>query len=277
MPTANQATGSESSLSNWAGDYVTDFLGRGRALGKQPYQSYTGPLAAGTSGLQNQAFTGLANLAVPTADMGGFNTQSYTTPGVSQQYMNPYLQAVLEPQIAEARRQAGINRVENAGRMTQAGAYGGSRQAILDAENQRNLTRNLADITGQGYAQAYDVGQNQFNEEQRMNREAQDMTNRYGLDALQQMSDFGGTQRAIEAEGIAADKAQFEDERDYPYNQVQWMQSLLDGLPVASKTLTYEPDDPLTAGMTSASGLLGILSSLGLIPSQPTSTTAGVP
>jgi hypothetical protein len=161
--------------------------------------------------------------------------------------------------------------------MTQAGAYGGSRQAILDAENQRNLTRNLADITGKGYAQAYDVGQTQFNEEQRMNQEAQDMTNRYGLDALQQMSDFGGTQRAIEAEGIAADKAQFEDERDYPYNQVQWMQSLLDGLPVASKTLTYEPDDPLTAGMTSASGLLGILSSLGLIPSQPTSTTAGVP
>ena len=81
MPTANQATGSESSLSNWAGDYVTDFLGRGRALGQAALSKLQGPLAAGTSGLQNQAFTGLANLAVPTADMGGFNTQSYTTPG----------------------------------------------------------------------------------------------------------------------------------------------------------------------------------------------------
>lgn len=53
--------------------------------------------------------------------------------------MNPYLQASLEPQIAEAQRQAQIQQVANASRLNRAGAYGGSRQAIMDSESQRNL------------------------------------------------------------------------------------------------------------------------------------------
>jgi hypothetical protein len=38
-----QQTGTESSLSNWAGPYVTDMLGRGQALANQDYQAYGGP------------------------------------------------------------------------------------------------------------------------------------------------------------------------------------------------------------------------------------------
>jgi hypothetical protein len=66
-PLVGQQTGTESSLSNWAGPYVTEMLGRGQALASQPYQAYTGPLTAGQSGLQTQAFQGLAGLTIPTA------------------------------------------------------------------------------------------------------------------------------------------------------------------------------------------------------------------
>jgi hypothetical protein len=53
----------ESSLSSWAGPYVTDMLGRGQALATQmPYTPYTGPLTPGTSSLQTQAFQGLGAL-----------------------------------------------------------------------------------------------------------------------------------------------------------------------------------------------------------------------
>mgnify|MGYP003141031958 FL=1 len=45
-------TGTESSLSSWAGPYVTEMLGRGKAIASQPYQAYTGPLTAGASNLQ---------------------------------------------------------------------------------------------------------------------------------------------------------------------------------------------------------------------------------
>ena len=263
---AIQPSGTESSLSSWAGDYVTDFLGTGKALAKQPYQGFEGPLTAGTSNLQNKAFSGLAELALPTANMGGFQASSYTTPGVSTRYMNPYLQAVLEPQIAEATRQSDITAAKNRARMTQAGAYGGSRQAILEAENQRNLMRNLADISGKGYADAYDTGRDQFNKEQDVLIDTQDRTNQYGLDALKAIQNAGEEERSIESEGILADKLQFEEERDFPYNRIQWLQRLLEGLPVASKTLSYVPEDPLSAGMGGASGLLGILGSLGLLP-----------
>ena len=55
-PLAGQRTGVESSLSNWAGPYVTEMLGRGQALASMPYQGYTGPLTAGPSSIQQQAF-----------------------------------------------------------------------------------------------------------------------------------------------------------------------------------------------------------------------------
>lgn len=264
-PLLGKESGVESSLSTWAGDYVTDMLGRGKALSKKPYVGYQGPLTAGQSGLQTQGFQGIAGLSMPTAQMGAYTPQSYTDTGVAQQYMNPYLSAVLEPQIAEAQRVADIERTKNASRMTQAGSYGGSRQAILESEGQRNLLRNLADITGTGYAQAYGAGQDQFNVEQDRQRQAQGDTNRYGLDALRQMADFGAEQREIEAQGIAADKQQFEDERDYPYKQLQYAQSLLQGLPVGSKQISYNEASPFSQGMQGMGGVLGLLSSLGII------------
>jgi hypothetical protein len=57
-PLAGQQTGTESSLSNWAGQYVTDMLGKGQALGAAPYQAYTGPLTAGPSAAETAAFQG---------------------------------------------------------------------------------------------------------------------------------------------------------------------------------------------------------------------------
>jgi hypothetical protein len=51
-------TGGESSLSSWAGDYVTSMLGKGQALSNEGYNAYMGPLTAGSSDFQNAAFEG---------------------------------------------------------------------------------------------------------------------------------------------------------------------------------------------------------------------------
>ena len=232
------ATFEESSLSSWAGPYVTEMLGRGQAAASQPYTAYGGPLTAGQSGLQQQAFSGLAGLSVPT-NMGGFNPTSFTSGTTAQNYMSPYMSAALEPQMAEAQRQAEILRVQNAGRLGRAGAFGGSRQAIMESEGQRNLTRNLADIYGEGMQAAYTQGMGQFNTEQDRQMTAQQRTNQYGLDVLGAQQDAGGVQRAIEGQGIAADYAQFQEERDYDKNNTLYMQSLLDGLPLETQTYSY--------------------------------------
>ena len=256
-------TGKESSLSNYVGPYVTEMLGKGSALANEGYNAYMGPLTAGESGLQTQAFEGLGSLALPTDTMGvgGYQPQQFTG-DIAQQYMNPYLQASLDPQIDAARRQSEIDRVNNASRMTKAGSFGGSRQAVLDAENQRALQANLAGITGQGYANAYNQALGQFNTEQDRGMTAQDKINQYGMTGIGALADMGAVQRGIEGEGITADRLQFEEERDFPYKQVQYMQSLLQGLPLASQSVNYEEPGFLQTLSKGASDVEGFLSSL---------------
>ena len=264
-PMAGQQTGAESSLSSWAGPYVTEMLGKGRALANLPYQAYTGPLTAASSALQNQAFSGLASLAIPTAAQTSFTPGSFTTPGTAQQYMSPFLMAALEPQMAEARRQADISRVQQAGRLTKAGAYGGGRQAIMESELDRNLNRNLADITGRGYQDAFTAAQNQFNTEQGRQQSAVNQAQQYGLQALGTQLGAGATQRGITGEGIAADIKQFEEERDYPYKQVQYMQSLLQGLPLATQSYSYQEPSGLTQLLGGTGSILDFLSRMNLL------------
>jgi hypothetical protein len=295
-PLAGQQTSTESALSTWAGPYVTDMLGKGQALSETPYQAYMGPLTAGSSDLQNQAFQGVAGLTLPST-MGGFTpgtfASSYASPpnqnnvGIGsfmqdqinppgmrppmgtnyapnnpnstvQQYMNPYLQASLNPQLAEIRRQADISRMNDAARLTKAGAYGGSRQAVMESEGNRNLATQLAITTGQGYNTAYDKAANQFNTEQALGLQAQGASNQYGLAALGKQAELGGVQRGIEGEGIAADYGQFKEERDFPYKQVQYQQSLLQGMPLATQSYSYQQPSTL-ANIGGTAGGLGAM------------------
>lgn len=254
-PMVGLETGRESALSNYIGPYVTEMLGRGQALASEPYQAYTGPLTAGASNLQTQAFQGLAGLTIPTSSMGAFNPQSFTA-DQAKNYMNPFLEASLNPQIEALRRQAEITRIADNARLTKAGAYGGSRQAVMESEGNRALLDRISGITGTGYKDAYDKAMAQFNTEQGRGQTAQDAVNQYGLAALQKQTDVGGIERGIESEGLTADKAQFESERDYPLKQVQYMQSLLQNLPLATQSYSYNQPSAISQAAEQSGGLM---------------------
>jgi hypothetical protein len=98
----------------------------------------------------------------PGYDATKFETKDFDQ-DAAKRYMNPYLKESLDPQLAEARRQAEITRMTNAGRLVGSGAFGGGRQAIMEAEGDRNLETNLAGITGRGYDTAYTNAMSQFN------------------------------------------------------------------------------------------------------------------
>jgi hypothetical protein len=519
-----QQISTESSLSNWAGDYVTDMLGQGQALANQPYEAYGGTLTAGPSDLQTQAFGGIAGLTLPdeygnVSDMGNeiydsagalgqydplstnpntfdpmtgnpvnydplstnpntFNPLDYNpgadynqyqngygdyqameNPGsgynpyenqlggynpyendmnsyeaqqsdagdfqsgdistemwnnqYAQQYMNPFVQQALNPQLAEIQRQAEMQRQVEQGQMTQAGAYGGSRSALMNSEMDDNMLRLMSELTGEGYQNAYESAGNMFTSDYQRDLQAQvenenarqyaatmgldadrlnqadrqfganlglegqrlaeqsrqygsdldykgqqmaeqsrqfganmdyegalaseksrqygadlglrgdtlseqsnqfganlglegerlaeqsqqygagldmegsrlmEQSNQFGaglgLDALQkQLSaagllntnannelsaqrdiygdqlDAGAQQRLIDSEGIAADQAQFEQERDYPYQQVQYMHSLLGGMPLATQNYNYAQPSTWSDMMSGAGGM----------------------
>ena len=94
--------------------------------------------------------------------MGFQNLQNtLTNPGAMQQYMNPYLQNALQPQLQEMQRQYDITGTQQQGQATAAGAFGGSRGAIMAAENERNKNMAMNQAIGQGYNQAFQNAQQQ--------------------------------------------------------------------------------------------------------------------
>jgi len=273
--------GTETGPNSWAGDYMSNMLGKTQALTESPYQQYMGPLSAGASGLQNQVFTGLQNTTfpgnlgqsfsstgaypAPTLGTSGTTPTAPTTPtqptGIAAQYMNPYLQGVLDPQLAELRRQNDITNMSGNAKMAQAGAFGGGRQAIMNAENNRNMMQEMNKTVGQGYASAYDRGQQQFNAEQAQGRSLADL-----------MAQQGNVQRGIEAEGMAADKSAFEAARENPYKMLQFQQSMLNGLPVSATSYNIAQPTKLQEIMAGASGGAKALTELGKTPEPGTNT-----
>ena len=100
-----------------------------------------------------------ANIGVGAAGMGagmGYG-QAAQNPNAVRGYMNPYLQASLQPQLQEIQRQYGITGTQQQSDATKAGAFGGSREALMAAENQRNKNIAMNQVIGQGYNNAYNL------------------------------------------------------------------------------------------------------------------------
>jgi len=85
-----------------------------------------------------------------------------------------------------------------------------------------------------------------------------------GLANLQQQAALGATQRGIEAEGIAADKAAFEQARENPYKMLQFQQSMLQGLPISATNYSLPEPDALTNASRGATTVNQLLKTLGL-------------
>lgn len=86
--------------------------------------------------------------------------------GDARQYMSPYQQEVTNVAKREAIRDADVRRQVQAGQSTRAGAFGGTRDALLQAEGERNLSTQLGDIQSKGLQSAYDAAMQQFNADQ---------------------------------------------------------------------------------------------------------------
>jgi hypothetical protein len=238
-------TSTETNISEWAGPYVGDMLSKTAALTNTPYQAYQGPMVAGTAPLQSKVFSGLQSLNFPNQLGQSFTAQgAYTLPtagapgtppagptGIASQYMNPYLSAVLTPQLEEMRRQSEISRKNLGAKFSGIGggasAFGGGRQAIESAELERNLMQEQNKAIGTGYANAYDRAMGQFNTEQGQAKTLADM-----------MAGAGTQQRGIEQEGITALQKQYETELLDPFTKLRFQKEMLGGLPVATASTT---------------------------------------
>ena len=96
------------------------------------------------------------NYARQAARAGQQYAGQMTDPYAVQQYMNPYQSAVTDVQIQGAQRQADIAAQGRKAAAARAGAFGGARQAIENAEANRALASQMDAIRAQGQQTAYD-------------------------------------------------------------------------------------------------------------------------
>jgi hypothetical protein len=88
---------------------------------------------------------------------------SSTGPGSVGSYMNPYLQQSLAPQEQLLNQQYGIQGQQEQGQATGAGAFGGSREALMSGLNQQNQDLAMNQLVSSGYNTAFSNAQNQMN------------------------------------------------------------------------------------------------------------------
>jgi len=278
---------------------VRETAGRALAEASRPYTRYMGERIAGFDPFQLTAQQAVANLG-PAQQLGPasqfataaglksgdvqyapqqFGTASFTTPGLAGLYMSPYAQNVIDIQQREAQRQADIANQQLKAQAVGRGAYGGSRQAIMEAEAARNLAQQKADIQQKGQQAAFEQAQNLYGTEAARALQAQQATEasrQYGagltmqglqtqLQAAQQLGGLGaeqmrqqqalvnalqgvGAQRqALQQQMLNRDYEDFLAQKQYPYQQIAFLTEMLKGAPQQTTQQIYQAPQSLTA------------------------------
>lgn len=328
-PTYSSGTSStttQNKIPSWLESTSQSMLQRANTLSQTPYVPYGGERVAGFDPMMEQAFgriggqgvasqigqaSGLAGLAGERAMTAG-NLSPYETGRfageTAQQYMDPYMQNVVNTQLREAQRQADIAATTRAGAATRAGAFGGSRQAIMDAEAQRNLATQMGDIQATGLQKAYETGRTQFNVEDALREQARLRGAELGiqgssqaLQAAQALGQLGQTQFGQEMDitqglGYAGALRQQQEQamldvayqdflakQKYPYEQISWLQGIAAGSPHSTTQISNTrqsgvttPGAQTTTGLTTQETMADYQARTGTAPAAP-AATANVP
>jgi hypothetical protein len=239
---------------------------------QMPGQFGVGSGFAGASGLGSLGIAGQA------AGAGQQYAQQAQDPMAMQGYMSPYMQNVVDYQKQSALRDYQIAQPMRQAQATAKGAFGGSRQAIENAEAQRNLNSQLQGIQATGTQQAFQNAQQaqQFGANLGMQG--------YGtaLQGLGQVNQAGanlgqlGTAQQQAQQGIIGTKSQigagmqqqeqqkinqaiqdYATAQQYPFMQLGMMNAMLRGLPLQQATTQQYQAAPNQLSQLSGLGLTG--------------------
>jgi hypothetical protein len=290
-------------IPEWARPFASQLFGRvfgdpnapGGGLLGQPYRQYAGQMVAGFNPLQQAAFSDLAgmDIAPQTREASGLASlagrqagrvgrryeRMATDPRSIQAYMSPYMQGVVEQQKQQALQDYArqIPGLQTAG--IRAGARGGTREALLQSEAQRNLNQQLQGIQATGLQNAFQQAQ-----------QAQQFGAGLGLQGLQQQlaaagalgglgqqqyqqglgisqAQLGAGQQiqGVEQQQLAAQYQDFLNRMQFPYRQTEFASGILRGFqPTGQTTTLYQPSGSTLAGtIGTGAGLGGLFSALG--------------
>lgn len=305
-------------IPQWMNDYNLGLVSRANAIAAEPYQAYGGPRIAGFTDDTRNAFNltrqaanayqgplaqalGITESAAAPGTGGLASAQPYMTagtgnyPGAVSQYMNPYVQNVIDRAKLEANR----NYTERIlpqldAKFTAGGQYGSSAMAREANRAARDLTEGLQSQSNAALSQAYTSGADIFAQDQSRQLGAAQLAGQLGavdqenkLRAGAQLGLLGQTSQELGLKGAGAldtigqmqqqqqqrnlDLAHqdFQAQKNYPRENIDWLSSVIRGMPapVSSTTTSTGPastyqTSPLNQIGSAATGIAGLLQML---------------
>ena len=231
------------------------------------YQTYEGERFKDFAPEELAAMTGISGLVGRGADFFDpaaelYKGQSQKFGDVSQSYMNPYMQSVVDVQKREAARDYEQANQSLAKGAASAGSFGGSRQAIVESEAGRNYSQKLGDIQTLGTAAAYSDAQKAF-ESQKLREKgaASGLTNLGQYVPQQELKEYTGLAGVGEAKrdmdnlGLDKNYADFMKQQNFPYETLDKYQSTLYGYPYQPYEVASTYRKP--SGMSNFMNLVG--------------------
>ena len=335
-PTQSTGTTYNTNIPEYAEPYVNTMLGAtqkqlfnmegNEITGFKPYQPYStnaNDYVAGFSPMQQQAMQATGQLGVPSqygqatrmtgmAGMGSLGlagqmagagqnfSQQAQDPNSIAGYMSPYMQNVVDYQKSQALRDYNLGTGVRKAQATGAGAFGGNRQALMEAEAQRSLGNQLQGITAQGSQQAFQDAQKQQQFGAQLGLQGQQGAmqglGQYGAmgaqlgqlggqqlkaqqDVIQAQYGMGQQQQAAEQQKINQAIQDWSNTQQYPLMQLGVMSNMLRGLPMQASTTNQYVAAPnaLTQGIGAAGAGASLYNALkggkeGGLPSEFKST-----
>ena len=278
---ATQTVIQEARLPEFQEKFLTDIFESAKALtGKGSQMPFAKQKLAGLSEGQQQAIasalsgvgafqpflqqgSSAVQQGIAGAQGAGFDPTSY------QQFMDPYMEDVIartQADIADKGRQQQNQAQASA---VGSGAFGGSRQAVLQgqiaADTMDQQARTGAQLRSQGFAQAQNLAQQQANQAL---RQAQltgqlgvsqaglgQLGQQMGVQDINTLLGIGGLQQQQGQRQLDIDRANLLAEQALPYQQVGFLSDIFRGVPALKQTSTTTTT-PSPSGLSRGLGLL---------------------
>ena len=255
------ATTQTAEVPDYLQDLYTEASRRGLEAADIPFQPYTGEMVAGFTPDQMQAMQatrGLFGQAMdldPRSNLAALARQGTPTVQAASlldtdiaRYQDPYTEQVLEPALADIQRRQDMAQQQAQSRAIRAGAFGGSRSALIESEATRpfaeEAAQTIAGLRSAGFGQALGMAErdaarrqqaaiNQANLELRARQQQAgllggELGEQYRTLGL--LSGIGGQQQALEQARLQAQRAEFERELGFPAYQLGLLNTAAGGI-----------------------------------------------
>ena len=297
-----RTTSVTTNLPEYAEPFYTNLLERTEAESNRPLELFPGQRFATFAPEQEESFQRAAEIGrqgvpdatrlgtlraagaaayEPTYRAGAFDTEKFIDPDVAAQYMNPFVENVIDTQRRREQQRFDETVPQSLrAQAAQRGAFGGSRGALQEQLAQESLNERLLDQDASLRAQACQQAQRAFTSDAERGLKAQELADRaaqmegrmgiageeLGLRAAQELGRLGGLEQqyglrsadvlrqigeqrqAQEQQLLDIGYSDFLSQRDFPRQQLGFLSGIMHGVPVSPQSETSLYQRPPSSG-----------------------------